>query len=90
MEQTTPRKIEFGFFDAGGGHRAAATALQQVIQSQNRDWDVRLVNLQELMVEIDIAKKYGTEESGKFVNGVLDRVKLDLNRPLRTVSNPAE
>jgi N utilization substance protein B len=37
---------------------------------------------------IDIAKKFGTEESGKFVNGVLDRVKLDLNRPLRTVSNP--
>jgi N utilization substance protein B len=38
---------------------------------------------------IDIAKKFGTEESGKFVNGVLDRVKLDLNRPLRTISNPA-
>jgi N utilization substance protein B len=36
---------------------------------------------------IDIAKKYGTEESGKFVNGVLDSVKLDLNRPLRTASN---
>lgn len=36
---------------------------------------------------IDIAKKFGTEESGKFVNGVLDRVKLDLNRPLRTASN---
>jgi UDP-N-acetylglucosamine:LPS N-acetylglucosamine transferase len=58
MERTTPRKIEFGFFDAGGGHRAAATALQQVIQSQQRPWDVRLVNLQELMEEIDIAKKY--------------------------------
>jgi N utilization substance protein B len=39
---------------------------------------------------IDIAKKFGTEESGKFVNGVLDRVKLDLNRPLRTASNPAD
>jgi len=36
---------------------------------------------------IDIAKKFGTEESGKFVNGVLDRVKLDLTRPLRTASN---
>ena len=36
---------------------------------------------------IDIAKKFGTEESGKFVNGVLDRVKLDLNRPLRTASS---
>jgi N utilization substance protein B len=36
---------------------------------------------------IDIAKKFGTEESGKFVNGVLDRVKLDLDRPLRTASS---
>ena len=36
---------------------------------------------------IDIAKKFGTEESGKFVNGVLDRVKLDLDRPLRTASD---
>jgi N utilization substance protein B len=36
---------------------------------------------------IDIAKKFGTEESGKFVNGVLDRVKLDLNRPLRTAAD---
>ena len=58
MEQNTPKKIEFVFFDAGGGHRAAATALQQVIQSQNRPWEVRLVNMQELMEEIDIAKKY--------------------------------
>jgi transcription antitermination protein NusB len=39
---------------------------------------------------IDIAKKFGTDESGKFVNGVLDRVKLDLNRPLRTVSNQTD
>src|SRR5580693_9148311 len=58
MEQNTPKKIEFVFFDAGGGHRAAATALQQVIQTQNRPWDVRLVNMQELMEQIDIAKKY--------------------------------
>jgi transcription antitermination protein NusB len=35
---------------------------------------------------IDIAKKYGTEESGRFVNGVLDRVKLELTRPLRTAA----
>jgi transcription antitermination protein NusB len=39
---------------------------------------------------IEIAKKFGTVESGKFVNGVLDRVKLDLTRPLRTVSGKAD
>jgi len=35
---------------------------------------------------IDIAKKYGTEESGRFVNGVLDRIKATLTRPERTAA----
>ena len=51
-------QIEFGFFDAGGGHRAAATALQMAIQTQQRPWDTQLTNLQELLDELDIAKKY--------------------------------
>ena len=33
---------------------------------------------------IDIAKRYSTDESGKFVNGILDRVKADLMRPARS------
>jgi N utilization substance protein B len=33
---------------------------------------------------IEIAKKYSTEESGRFVNGVLDQVMSALNRPSRT------
>ena len=33
---------------------------------------------------IEIAKKYSTEESGRFVNGVLDHVLSALNRPART------
>jgi N utilization substance protein B len=32
---------------------------------------------------IEIAKKFSTAESGKFVNGLLDRVKKDLPRPAR-------
>ena len=36
---------------------------------------------------IEIAKRFGTEESSRFVNGILDRVKLDLTRPLRTAVN---
>jgi transcription antitermination protein NusB len=34
---------------------------------------------------VDIAKKFSTLESGKFVNGVLDKVKGDLMRPARYV-----
>src|ERR1700693_1287773 len=50
-------RIEFCFFDAGGGHRAAATALALSIRSQGLSWDVRLTNLQELLDELDILKK---------------------------------
>lgn len=35
---------------------------------------------------IEIAKKYSTEESGRFVNGVLDQIRLNLPRPARTSS----
>ncbi len=34
---------------------------------------------------VEIAKRYNSDESGRFVNGILDRVKMDLTRPLRTV-----
>jgi N utilization substance protein B len=36
---------------------------------------------------IEIAKKYSTEESGRFVNGVLDQVRASLARPARTAAN---
>ena len=29
---------------------------------------------------IELAKRYGTEDSGKFVNGILDRIAQDLGR----------
>jgi N utilization substance protein B len=32
---------------------------------------------------VDIAKKFSTQDSGKFVNGILDRIKEDLMRPAR-------
>ena len=34
---------------------------------------------------VDIATRFSTDDSGKFVNGILDRVKSDLMRPARTV-----
>jgi N utilization substance protein B len=37
---------------------------------------------------IEIAKKYSTDESGKFVNGVLDRIRVGLPRPARTATAP--
>ncbi len=34
---------------------------------------------------IEIAKRFGSDESGRFVNGVLDRIRHELSRPARTV-----
>jgi UDP-N-acetylglucosamine:LPS N-acetylglucosamine transferase len=52
------KKLDFVFFDAGGGHRSAATALKSVIDAQQRGWDVRLVNLQEILDPLDIFRKF--------------------------------
>ena len=52
------KKIDFLFFDAGGGHRSAANALKDVIEQQQRPWQISLVNLQEQLDELDIFRKY--------------------------------
>src|SRR5580692_3426068 len=51
------RSIHLVFFDAGGGHRNAATALQVQIERQGMPLDVSLVNLQEVLDPLDILRK---------------------------------
>jgi N utilization substance protein B len=34
---------------------------------------------------VDIAKKFSTQDSGKFVNGILDKVRSELMRPARII-----
>ncbi len=51
------KRIQFIYFNAGGGHRAAASALKSVIEQQGRPWEVALVNLQELLSSLDIFRK---------------------------------
>jgi Glycosyltransferase family 28 C-terminal domain len=65
------QKVEFCFFDAGGGHRAAATALEMSIKAQNLPWDVQLTNLQELMDELDILKRYAGIRIEDYYNWML-------------------
>ena len=49
--------IDFIYFDAGGGHRSAATALKAVIEQQRTPWRVRMVNLQEVLDSLDVFRK---------------------------------
>jgi UDP-N-acetylglucosamine:LPS N-acetylglucosamine transferase len=55
--QDRRRRIHLVFFDAGGGHRNAATALQVQIERQGLPLDVSLVNLQEVLDPLDILRK---------------------------------
>jgi UDP-N-acetylglucosamine:LPS N-acetylglucosamine transferase len=43
------KTIDLVYFNAGGGHRAAALALQQAITQQGRPWQVRLVDLNRVL-----------------------------------------
>ncbi len=51
------KRIDLVYFDAGGGHRAAANALLQVIGAEQRPWEVRMINLQELLDPLDVFRK---------------------------------
>jgi 1,2-diacylglycerol 3-beta-galactosyltransferase len=50
-------KLDLIYFDAGGGHRAAATALKQEISRTRPDWQVRLMHLQEVLSSLDIFRQ---------------------------------
>lgn len=65
--------LEFVFFDAGGGHRAAANALKAVIERQRRPWDVRLVSLQEVLDPLDIFRKVTGIRLQEIYNLILAR-----------------
>jgi 1,2-diacylglycerol 3-beta-galactosyltransferase len=43
------KTVDLIYFNAGGGHRASALALQAVLREQQRPWSVRLVNLFEVL-----------------------------------------
>src|SRR4029077_7112705 len=51
------KRIALIYFDAGGGHRNATMALEEAIRQSNRPWEVKLVNLQEILDSIDIIRQ---------------------------------
>src|SRR5438067_4290876 len=57
QESVGMKTVELVFFDAGGVHRSAANALCEVAQRQQRPWEMRMMNLQELLDEMDVFRK---------------------------------
>ena len=49
--------LDLIYFNAGGGHRSAAAALETVISQTYPSWHVRLVNLQEILDSLDVFRK---------------------------------
>ena len=53
-----------------------------IFEMLNREDIPPIVSINEA---VDIAKKFSTQDSGKFVNGILDKVRSELMRPARIV-----
>ena len=73
QDPRTVKTIDLMYFNAGGGHRAAATALEAVIREQGRPWEVRLVNLMTLIDPKDIFRKTTGMEWEDLYNSRLAR-----------------
>jgi UDP-N-acetylglucosamine:LPS N-acetylglucosamine transferase len=51
------KKIHVVFHDGGGGHRNAAVALQNIAAQQGRDWQIELVQFQDLTDPLDVLRR---------------------------------
>jgi hypothetical protein len=67
------KRLDFIYFDAGGGHRAAATALREVMMQQSRPFEIRMVHLQEVLEEIDVFQKLTGLRLQDVYNAMLKR-----------------
>lgn len=76
--QSAPRKVDLIFFDAGGGHRASATALQSILEQDRRAWNVRMVNLREVLEPIDVVRKIARVRVEDAYNSLLLRHGMTL------------
>ncbi len=73
------------FHDAGGGHRSAAAALKTVLEEQYHPWNVRLLNLQELLEPIDFVHRATGLRIQDGYNLILKKGWTRLTPPLLTL-----
>jgi len=64
--------VDFVYVNAGGGHRAAATALQAVTETQ-LGWTARLLNLQDVLDPIDIVRRLTGVRFDDWYNKIMKR-----------------
>ncbi len=79
------KTVDLVWFKAGGGHRAAAQALEQVMLAQGRPWRVRKVNLTEVLDPTGLFRRvtgiepedlYNKRLASGFTLGLAQELKL--------------
>lgn len=79
------KTVELIWFNAGGGHRAAAQALEQAIRDQDRPWRVRKTNLTEVLDPAGLFRRltgiepediYNKRLASGFTLGLAQELKL--------------
>src|SRR6202020_830508 len=67
------KTVDLVYFNAGGGHRSAALALDTIIRELGLPWEVRLVNLFEVLDPRDIFGKPTAMKAEQYYNARLGR-----------------
>jgi UDP-N-acetylglucosamine:LPS N-acetylglucosamine transferase len=64
-------QLDLIYFDAGGGHRASATALISAAQQQHRNWRINSINLRDLLEPADVIRRLTGVRIENFYNSQL-------------------
>jgi UDP-N-acetylglucosamine:LPS N-acetylglucosamine transferase len=67
----TEAQLDLIYFDAGGGHRASATALISTARQQHRSWHINPINLRELLEPADMIRRLTGVRIEDFYNSQL-------------------
>jgi len=67
------RKLTIVFHHAGGGHRNAAEALRSTLAAQNHPWDVELLDIQQLLDQLDLMRRFTGIRIQDIYNQILRR-----------------
>jgi 1,2-diacylglycerol 3-beta-galactosyltransferase len=80
-------QIDFIYVDSGGGHRAAANALTEVVRREQRPWEIRQLCIQQLLNEIDFIRQSTGVEFQEVYNLILRRGWTVITPPLVPVAH---
>jgi len=89
-EPGKPRKVALIYVDSGGGHRAAAAALSDVIRQQQRPWSLEMFSIQDLLDSIDFIRKLTGIPFQDVHNILLRHVWFGASDPPGPSSDPVE